>query len=57
MWVSGMSAASEANPDEGAEPCEATEELQLDVSCSTKREFASGAPNARRARRGHGISK
>jgi len=29
MWVSGMSEASEANPDEGAEPCEATEELQL----------------------------
>jgi len=31
MWVSGMSEASAANPDEGAEQCEATEELQLDV--------------------------
>jgi len=29
MWVSGMSEASVANPDEGAEQCEATEELQL----------------------------
>ena len=29
MWVSGMSEASVANPDERAEPCEATEELQL----------------------------
>jgi len=29
MWVSEMSEASVANPDEGAEPCEATEELQL----------------------------
>ena len=29
MWVSGMSEASGANPDEGAEQCEATEELQL----------------------------
>jgi len=29
MWVSGTSEASAANPDEGAEPCEATEELQL----------------------------
>ena len=27
MWVSGMSGASAANPDEGAEQCEATEEL------------------------------
>jgi len=27
MWVSGMSEASVANPDEGAEQCEATEEL------------------------------
>jgi len=31
----------------------AAEERQLGVSCSTKREFVSGAPNARRARRGH----
>jgi len=29
MWVSVMSEASVANPDEGAEQCEATEELQL----------------------------
>jgi len=33
MWVSGMSEASEANPDEGAEQCEATEELRLGVRC------------------------
>ncbi|HUW45475.1 MAG TPA: hypothetical protein VMW50_06735, partial [Dehalococcoidia bacterium] len=39
MWVSGMSEASAANPDEGAEPCEATEELQLDVSCTYKLRF------------------
>ena len=31
MWMSGMSKASGANPDEGAEPCEATEELRLGV--------------------------
>ena len=29
--MSGMSEASAANPDEGAEPCEATEERQLGV--------------------------
>jgi len=29
MWVSEMSEASVANPNEGAEQCEATEELQL----------------------------
>jgi len=31
MWVSEMSEASAANPDEGAEQCEATEERQLGV--------------------------
>jgi len=31
MWVSGMSGASVANPDEGAEQREATEELRLGV--------------------------
>ena len=31
MWVSGMSEASVANPDEGAELGEATEERQLGV--------------------------
>ena len=33
MWVSEMSVASGANPDEGAEQCEATEERQLGVRC------------------------
>jgi len=37
MWVSGMSEASAANPDEGAERCEATEERQLGVRRSTNR--------------------
>jgi len=46
MWVSEMSEASVANPDEGAEQCEATEERQLGVSCSTKRAIVKGAPTA-----------
>jgi len=53
MWVSGMSEASAANPDEGAEQCEATEELQLDVRRWIDFPFfILSAPDARRARSG-----